>query len=320
MENHQASPAVFSGAHLDDNESPIRQFVGNAKAQSLELSDERLGRSHKPEIKGTHPSFLTAKDVVRVYKAIAFAMWKHGVIMNTHITINWTQMGVGDGAKAVKLLGKYNAEAAKWLRVGAPGQPVQRASKRQGLGTDYFYVHVHENGGDEGFHTHQLCFVPVAISADFFAWSRKCFTRLMKRETIPARAFWPVIRNSKNEGTRVDRCWAWFRYLTKQMDQGVCILDDDGAWRLGRDLFKPWPYRQMKPLPVAKAVRVSENIGASAQAASCFVSRYITGEWDRLYQGDELNDRQTRLRQERDEAEWQALEKTLSIGADYPSE
>jgi hypothetical protein len=102
------------------------------------------------------------------------------------------------------------------------------------------------------------------------------------------------------------------------MHEGVSILDNNGVWKPGRELFKPWSYRQMKPLPVPQAVRVSENIGASAQSASSFVSRYITGEWDRLFQGDELNDRQTRLRQERHEAEWEALVKTLNIGADDP--
>ena len=133
MDNYQGSLAVRLDTDFDENERPLGPHLGGVDVPKPEPFEECRRLSSQPNVWEAHPASLTGREVTRVYEAIAFAMWKHGVILNTHITLNWAQMGVDDGATAVKLLGKYNAEAAKWLRVGAPGQPVQRASKLAGI-------------------------------------------------------------------------------------------------------------------------------------------------------------------------------------------
>jgi hypothetical protein len=304
---------VFSlGVHTYENQKIIWPHLANPGIQKPVGYDEWKQEHPKPKVVQTHPSTLTPHEAVRAYEGIAFAMAQHGVVMNAHITINWRQMGVDDASKAVALLGEFNGEAAKWLRVGKPDGLPERASRRQGYGTDYFYVFVHENVGEQGFHTHLLCFIPAALTADFTKWSRACFARLLHRKEIPARAFWPVVRHQKLETDRVERCWAWFRYLIKQLDETVTVLDDEGALQPLRGILKPRPLRQMKPLPVPSAVRVSHNLGPRERRKAGFRSRFQTGDWERIFSGDELDERRVRLREEAQEAEFKAFLATLN--------
>lgn len=260
-----------------------------------------------------HSELLSVEEVAHLYAGVAFAMWQHGVVMNAHITFDWRKMGVNDASDAVKLLGRYNHEAAKWLRVGKFNKDALRAGRRFGHGADFFYVHVHENGGEYGFHTHQLCFVPPAIAKPFTDWSRKGLARLTKQPTISEKAFHAKFNGSRDERQQLARCWGWFRYIVKQLDQNHEILDNEGQWRPATSIFRPWTSHQLKPLPVPVAVRVSHNIGKSQQRAAGFVSRYVTGDWDEMYYGRELDERRERLEEEARRADLEKLIPTLSL-------
>jgi len=269
--------------------------------------------SPSPTAAEAHPATLTVKEVARLYDGVAFAMWQHGVVMNAHLTFDWGQIGATDAAHAVKILGSFNHEAAKWLRVGKFDKDAIRAGRRFGHGTEFYYVHVHENGGAQGFHTHQLCFVPAPIAPLFVTWSRKCLARLTGQTSIPRTALDIKIKRSLGEGQDVTRCWAWFRYIIKQLDTNRGILDNEGQWRTAVSVFKPWTKRQLLPLPVEKAVKISHNLGRTAQRAFGFPSRYLAGHWSELYDGRELDERRERLRDERRQAEFEQMLPVLRL-------
>ena len=256
---------------------------------------------------GLHPATLTVKEVARLYSGVAFAMWRHGVVMNAHLTFHWGEIGAKDAAHAVKLLGSFNHEAAKWLPVGKFSNDAIRAGRRFGHGTDFFYIHVHENGGVQGFHTHQLCFIPAPTAKLFVAWARKCLARLAGKASIPKSAFDMKIKRSLGESQDVTRCWGWFRYLIKQLDTNTEVLDNEGGWRPVASIFKPWTQRQLMPLPVTTAVKISHNLGRTEQREAGFASRYITGEWHEMYLGRELDEWRERLREEARQVEFERL-------------
>lgn len=77
-----------------------------------------------------------------------------------------------------------------------------------------------------------------------------------------------------------------------------------------RDIVKPWPYRKNLPVPNMKMTGVSHNIGEGCQRADQFVSKLSRCDFDRLYSGDELEERRQRILYERRTTEWLA---TLQI-------
>ena len=123
-----------------------------------------------PPVTATKSSDLTATHAVRLYNAIAFAMWQHGAIMNTHVVILWETLRVYDHKRATTLLSEYLNQAKKWARVGTVGAPRQRRRGRTGEGFEFRYVYVHECGGAAGFHSHILCTVPQPTAKAFAAW------------------------------------------------------------------------------------------------------------------------------------------------------
>jgi hypothetical protein len=61
-------------------------------------------------VKETKSSDLTAKHAVRLYNAIAFAMWQHEAIMNTHVVILWMT------GRAIRRLSGKPGSALFWFR------------------------------------------------------------------------------------------------------------------------------------------------------------------------------------------------------------
>ena len=57
----------------------------------------------------------------------------------------------------------------------------------------------------------------------------------------------------------------------------------------------------------------SENISEGAQRAAGFVSKFATGEWDRLYDGSELQERRRHLKEEAERQEALMVTRDLII-------
>ena len=71
--------------------------------------------------------------------------------------------------------------------------------------------------------------------------------------------------------------------------------------------------RGLQCLYLTKLAGCSENISEGAQRAAGFVSKFATGEWSRLYDGSELQERRHRLKTEAEQREALELARALNI-------
>lgn len=233
------------------------------------------------------PSMLTAKDAIKVFDGISFAMWEHGKALNAHVVVVWSMIPDIDEAKAAKILGRYLNEASKWVAVkGGPRSPTRQ-------GGELHYVWVHENAPDRGFHTHILMNIGAEFRKEFDVWSRSCLARLCKT-AFHEKAFRVVLSRSRREIDQVQRVWSWFRYLMKQLDPGAGLgffSNNIYSEMAMREIVKPWPIREWLPIRLTKRVGVSHSIGDGAQKMKRFVSKLRSGEINQMYHGREFADR-----------------------------
>jgi hypothetical protein len=262
------------------------------------------------------------REVPRLYEAVSFLLWQHGVAFNAHLTIVWRGLSIHDHARAAAILARYNHEAAKWLRVGDIMAPRRRMTKRaMDGGSPHYFVYVHEHGRDEGLHTHMLCVVPREKAKAFEEWSMGCLARLSGRRRPQPDAIWfsPQTKSrgfesyQSNQAGKVARSWDWFRYITKSLRPTAGYRDNDGGVVSARDIFKPYAYCETHPVYLAKLAGGSENVGEGAQRAAGFVSKFATGEWDRLYDGSELQERRRRQKEEAEQQEALKVTRDLII-------
>lgn len=263
-----------------------------------------------PQQANIRNGFLGVDDAFKLYNAIAYAMWKDGVVLNTHVIILWSQMGLTE-QDGDAVLGRYLHKAQKWLRVGT--KPRRRFSANARYeGTELRYAWVHESSPNRGFHSHVLLNVPPRLSKEFREWSRQCLVREIGKH-FPWKAFRLVRSYAKIEDSAVKRVWSWFRYLSKQLHPEIKVCCRENGVIVGtpvlRDLLKPRPFRKSLPIPLRHLTGVSHNIGKGAQQKDGFRSRLITADYDDLYRGHEMNDWRRRLEDERREA----LNKSLQI-------
>ncbi|WP_322514717.1 hypothetical protein SR870_17000 [Rhodopseudomonas palustris] len=237
-------------------------------------------------------SLLTGDEVANLYDGLSFALWRYGVAMNAHIVIIWSMMGISE-QEASRRLGCYLNEAKKWLKVGLG--PRQRLSAKQRNGVEAHYAWVHEIDEARGFHSHIMMNVPPASAKEFEAWSRSCLTRYNGRNFDYSAFRSTIRRDAPASAAAVARHWSWFRYMTKQLDPAAVHAVKHRTLGLSsyqmRDVVNPWHLRDQLPLTVGKISAVSHSIGRTAQKRYRFRSMLSRGEFDRMYSGDELLDR-----------------------------
>lgn len=233
-------------------------------------------------------SDLTGREVARLYDAMSFAISEHQAVMNTHVVILWETLRVYDHGEATKVLSDYLSQARKWARVGTPGEQRLRRRQRTGYGFTFRYVYVHENGTGRGFHTHLLCTVPYAQKKAFEAWTWSVLAKLTRTKPVLTTL---VVRQRRllEPGAAISRGWAWFRYITKQLDPAACHALVDEPERPLRQVLRLWSRRDSLPVTCAKLTGSSHDIGTAAQKRAGFVSKLARGEYDTLYNGDELD-------------------------------
>jgi len=172
---------------------------------------------------------------------------------------------------------------------GRGRKPRQRRRERTGEGFTFRFVYVHENATQRGFHTHILCTVPWSLAKDFSAWSMRTLARLARHHG-DGRTVRVVARYARDEGVAVARCWNWFRYITKQLDENVRWGPDAGPFRPLREILMVWPHRTALPVACAQMVGGSQDIWTKAQREAGFKSELQWGDPERIYDGRELDD------------------------------
>lgn len=258
-------------------------------------------------------AYLTAPEVQKVYNAMSYAMWKDGVVMNSHVIIMWSMMGLSE-AEGDAILHDYLKKAQHWCKVGT--KPRQRRVANMRAGRKLRYVWVHENDLRRGFHSHLLLHLPDGACEHFEAWSREALTHVVGKP-FPKEAFCLRPNRGKTERDRVWLAWKWFRYLSKQLRPDAKIFwrhSDMGiheAW--AREVIKPCRIRESPPLPLKTLANVSQNIGVGAQRNDRYVSRWDACLFDEFYSGNEMFEWRQRVEYERSEKNHQELIATLQI-------
>lgn len=229
-------------------------------------------------------SRLTTKEFRKLYEGVAFAQWWYKAPMTAHVVIVWEMMGV-EPRRGSKLLGQYLNLAQKWAR--------HRGRSR--IGWDLHYIFVHENTPGRGFHSHVLMNIEDFHRKDFEKWSRKCISRLTKRH-MPFDAFRLIYRRQKTMQAAVQRSWGWFRYLTKEFDDGWSfpVRDETGQhdWKPLRTVFRLFRANTAFPIPKMKLCGASHSVGRTAQTRTGFQSQFWSGQttipYQELFGGQEL--------------------------------
>jgi len=285
--------AVQSIARLDARAEPSVKEVASSKPQRL--------------------AYLTKNEVRKIYNAMSYAMWNDGVVMNSHVIIMWSMMGLNE-AEGDKVLGDYLHKAQKWCQVGT--KPRQRRVANARMGRELRYVWVHENDFRRGFHSHLLLHLPDGADQRFKAWSREALTDMAVKH-LPEKAFYLAPNRGKTEQDRVWLAWKWFRYLSKQLRPDAKIFWRDSekgihdAW--AREVIKPCRIRESPHLSLKKMTGVSRNIGVGAQRDGRYLSRWEACLFDELYSGNEMSDWRKRVEYERLQKNHQELLKSLQI-------
>ncbi|WP_038934304.1 hypothetical protein [Bradyrhizobium japonicum] len=263
--------------------------------------------------KPLRPAYLTKNEVQKVYNAMSYAMWKDGVVMNSHVIIMWSMMGLSE-AEGDAILHNYLKKAQHWCKVGT--KPRQRRVANMRAGRELRYVWVHENDLRRGFHSHLMLYLPDGACERFEAWSREALTQMVGKP-FPKEALCLRPNRGKTERSRVQVAWTWFRYLSKQLWPDARIFWRDSktgcheAW--AREVIKPWRIRESPPLPLKTLANVSQNIGVGAQRNDRYVSRWDACLFDEFYSGNEMSEWRQRLESERRQRNHQELIATLQI-------
>jgi hypothetical protein len=231
------------------------------------------------------------KEAFKLYDAISFAMYKYGRAMNAHVTLTWRMMGVGTHSRAAYLLSAFNKEASRWLAVGTRDKPRLRTKRAWPGSAPYMYVNVHENGRDQGFQTHQLCYIPPDKGDLLNEWALTWFAPLLKKSGVGAQAICVRVDKSRNERDAVALCWDRYRYVTKTLFPHYKFYVWNERWLNARSIIKPYPFIETEPVHCPQIASGARDIWSNAQREAEFCSRLGTGDYDRLCDGWELKGR-----------------------------
>jgi hypothetical protein len=240
---------------------------------------------------------------------MSFMSWQHGLVFNTHVTLTFSKMYIGDHREAAMLMPKWNKEMKRWLAVG-PGKPRKRWKKRAFAAepSPHLWMYVFENGRDKGFHAHQLCYVPrsqvKAFEAHTLAWWRREALIDFPADAIEVRHF-----DTCDEKKGYEQHGQWFRYLIKSVDRGLGYIGLDGYLHSVDEIFKPKPYWDTNPVYSPRLYGICHELSSKRQREAGFVSKLASGHFDQVYSGWEFEARREWIRAE----EYKAFLATLNI-------
>jgi hypothetical protein len=217
------------------------------------------------------PCHLTKDEFFNLYGAIAFANCA-GEIMNAHLTISWGRMGYEEHQEAAEALVTFTKRYRQWCRENELEAP--------------FYVYVHENSEQIGFHTHFLTAVPPDRVSAFRSWLRGTMPSL-SLVSPPPKGFYKLVAPPSR---LLERQWLRFRYLCKGVDPVAHARSSDveqGIELLSR--LTEFEYEAPGKINCRKRVGTSANLGKTARKREGFQSLLERGVLDkrRLYAGEE---------------------------------
>lgn len=229
--------------------------------------------------------------------AMSFAL-QRGMVMNTHLTINFASMGIS-AADGLRLLPLCNKAIANWLAVGTSRERVRQTPRSRMGGSAHHYVWGLENGWQRGPHIHQVMIVPATRHRTRQGMKSKLqlLTEMLRGwwakkvgRSIPDEAIYARLHRAKSEEDAVFRHWAWFRYIAKNTGPDVACRNNEGDLVLARSFLKLPPYEASPPLAVNRLAGTSRSLSEAEQTKAGFCSLLDSGDWSKLYDGSELHE------------------------------
>lgn len=227
-----------------------------------------------------HHHFVTGPQAENIMSAVSYLNAAHGLLLDTHIVIAHECVGIKDHEAAARLVWLLFHRLQKWFR------------RRQ---MEAFYIYIHENSRERGFHSHILLHAGEA-AADLRKWLPGAVARLWG-DPLPGEMLHIKHRRQRKLSHRITLQWIWVRYVLKGVWPRLGIVDvDKGVVKPVHELLG------LRPRPgglvlCRKRTGVSSNIGRRARDKAGYASLFSRGLDDRLFSGDEFRIRDEELRQ-----------------------
>lgn len=227
-----------------------------------------------------HNHFVTGPQAENVLSAVSYLNAAHGLALDTHIVIAHECVGIKDHEAAARLVWLLFHRLRKWFH------------RRQ---MEAFYIYIHENSRERGFHTHVLLHADEA-GVDLRKWLPGAVERLWGGP-LPGNMLHIKNRRQRKLSHRIALQSIWLRYVLKGVWPGLGIVDVE------KGMVKPvHEVLGLRPRPgglvlCRKRVGVSSNIGRRARDKAGYASLFSRGVDDRLFAGDEFRMHEEALRQ-----------------------
>ena len=238
--------------------SHIEDFRGIAKPRNYQPASKSSSLAN-PFLRKYRSAVLT-DEAARLYNALAFAMYQHGIVMNGHMTVVWELLGVRDHIKAASVLTEFNARTRKWLEVDGSGR--RRKGTRStvwGPGEPFYYAYVHEHASSYGFHTHELFHVSDGKARAFAERAVASLAQLTGVTKPPAEAVVIVVMLCQS----LERAARWSP-RTMMAARRQCPKTDSGSRISSRSIppeGSPRPVRSASKIGARRPVRVCTVFG-----------------------------------------------------------
>ncbi len=300
--------------------------LGHAYAErAVKAETERL-HAHPIGVKSRDA--LLRSEVPRLYNAFSYFNHSRGLTMNTFLTVSYEALGVYDHREAMKLHGKLNDKLQNWLAVGLVPKVAGRrrlSARAQIQSSEHFYGYVSENARDMRFHVHQLMWVPAVTqqlgdhgrhiykATLMVHEARRWLAKQVGSRTIPFEAIKMTFHAPRSVDEDLRWQWDRFRYMAKSLSPTVVYSDGNGGWVNGRELFKPDPFKAMRPVFSPQLAGGSHNIWKKTQKEAGFVSMFDAFEDTELYSDWALRAFKERIEAEQRAAEFDELLESLTV-------
>lgn len=223
-----------------------------------------------------------------MYDAQSFLTYRHGLALNTHLTLDFGLMGMVDHREGPSLMADFNKEVRRYLSVNGDLPRERRGPRlRHAHGAGHYWMYSLELGAGTGQHAHQLCVIPTDQIKEFRAFAVRWWSKAAMLD-LDEQAVHVAHRTPRGFTGPYQRQAAWFRYIAKSCEPGhwvrkgkISIMPLEKALRLRHPGHIGETYS-------AHAYGICRALSQKSQAAVGFVSNLRLGLFDHLYSGWEV--------------------------------
>lgn len=199
------------------------------------------------------PRHMRGSEFVNLYNAVSFAN-AQGYMMNTHLTINWRDLGLElPGAAESHLQKGFIHHLRSWCQYHK---------------VKLFWIYSHESSRLAGMHTHFLTSMDEPLRKPFREFVEMRMRKINKAEKFLDTAF--DINMPKNP--RMSQQWRLFHYLCKGVDPKAKLVHVNGIDKVRVSDLIEFAYESPGEVTFRKRCGYSDNLGPNSRQTSGFIS------------------------------------------------